>query len=224
MTSAFSFLSNLVGFILRHPGLLLVLLGVAGEVAFDWGEMKGRKTLGKKISAILLIVGLVVEFGEAAKSDTQVVELQKKTEELRKENLQLQSRIQPREITDDQKAVIARLLKDNEKCPVLISTDVADPEERLFARQIRDELKSCGFVVEFKEGLRLPADASGGGAVESGLFFVTSNKNPPDCFKRVVEAFKVARIAPKDVELMIGPGAFVSDNTLTIMVWSKPMQ
>ena len=65
-------MSNCLDFATRHPGILLVLLGVAGEVIFDWNEMKGRLAWAKRFSAFILIVGLILEFYEAAKSDKEV--------------------------------------------------------------------------------------------------------------------------------------------------------
>ncbi len=58
----------------KHVGLFLVLLGVAGEIFFDWPEMKGRRAKAKKVSAILLVVGLVLDFRDAAKSDEALAE------------------------------------------------------------------------------------------------------------------------------------------------------
>jgi hypothetical protein len=67
-----SLLFNCWEFSTRHPGILLVLLGVAGEVVFDWKEMKGKLAWAKKLSALVLIAGLILEFSEAAKSDKDV--------------------------------------------------------------------------------------------------------------------------------------------------------
>lgn len=72
MNLAFSLLSNCWDFATRHPGILLVLLGVAGEIIFDWKDMKGRLAWAKRISALVLIAGLILEFSEAAKSDKDV--------------------------------------------------------------------------------------------------------------------------------------------------------
>ena len=68
-----------LGFLARHPGLLLVLVGVAGEVLFDWPEMKGKRVWGKRLSAIILVLGLVLEFVEAAKSDNEVTATKERT-------------------------------------------------------------------------------------------------------------------------------------------------
>src|SRR5258706_10997202 len=73
MILAATSLSLCFEFIARHPGLLLVLIGVAGEIIFDWKEMgHGRLAYAKRISAILLVVGLMMEFWEAAKSDKEI--------------------------------------------------------------------------------------------------------------------------------------------------------
>src|SRR5579859_1028671 len=72
MIAASSLLSNCWEFSTRHPGILLVLLGVAGEVIFDWKEMKGRMAWAKRLSALVLVAGLILEFSEAAKSDKEV--------------------------------------------------------------------------------------------------------------------------------------------------------
>jgi hypothetical protein len=67
-------------FIGRHPGLLLVLIGVVGEIVCDWKEIGvGRLARAKKISAILLIVGLMMEFWEAAKSDNELAATKERT-------------------------------------------------------------------------------------------------------------------------------------------------
>jgi hypothetical protein len=61
-----------------HPGIVLVLFGVIGEVGCDWKEMGGRLARAKKLSAVLLIIGLVLEFWDAAKSDNEVRALSQK--------------------------------------------------------------------------------------------------------------------------------------------------
>jgi len=86
MIFASSLLSNCWEFSTRHPGISLVLLGVAGEVVFDWKEMKGRLAWAKRLSALVLIAGLILEFSEAAKTDKLVAATQLRVEQLRKEN------------------------------------------------------------------------------------------------------------------------------------------
>ncbi|MCX6981309.1 MAG: hypothetical protein NTV08_11235 [Verrucomicrobia bacterium] len=70
---------SICSFVIRHPGLLLVLLGVSGEVAFDWPETHGPLAWARRLSSAVLVIGLVVEFFEAAKSDKEVASLTLKT-------------------------------------------------------------------------------------------------------------------------------------------------
>jgi hypothetical protein len=74
-----------ISFLAAHPGLFLVLIGVIGEIIFDWPEMKGKRSLGKKLSAIILALGLVCEFVEAVILDNQVAETKHRTALVEKE-------------------------------------------------------------------------------------------------------------------------------------------
>jgi hypothetical protein len=86
-------LQAVVGFVGRHPGILLVLIGVVGEVCFDWKEMKQKREWGKAIFSIILVTGLVMEFWEAAKSDKEVAEAKVHFAELTQTNLVLQKQV-----------------------------------------------------------------------------------------------------------------------------------
>ena len=57
-------------FVCAHPGLLLVLVGVIGESACDWKDL--RRSLPKLLFVLVLVIGLVMEFGEAATSDHDI--------------------------------------------------------------------------------------------------------------------------------------------------------
>jgi hypothetical protein len=93
MILAASSLFACLQFIGRHPGLLLVLIGVAGEIACDWKEMDGRLARAKRISAILLVVGLMMEFWEAAKSDREIAATKERTALVESNNLVLQANV-----------------------------------------------------------------------------------------------------------------------------------
>jgi hypothetical protein len=80
-------------FVTRHPGLVLVLAGVVGEVICDWKEMDGRLARAKRLSAILLVVGLMMEFWEAAKSDLEVARLNQEAAAARLETAELKQQI-----------------------------------------------------------------------------------------------------------------------------------
>ena len=86
--------------IIRHPGLIAVLIGVLGEVVCDWREMHGRPGRIKRFFAGLLVVGLAYEFIEAANADKQVATIEAnnvtlgiKFEELRKANFELEKQL-----------------------------------------------------------------------------------------------------------------------------------
>jgi hypothetical protein len=58
-------------FVKRHPGLVLVFVGVFGETIADWAkETKFTKRL-KNAFAIVLVIGLALEIPEAAHSDKE---------------------------------------------------------------------------------------------------------------------------------------------------------
>jgi hypothetical protein len=175
MTFAASLLSSCWEFATRHPGILLVLFGVAGEVIFDWGEMKGRLACAKRLSALVLIAGLILEFSEAAKSDKDVssaieragIAEQKageaneraanselKVEELRKQNAELAIRLQPRRITQQQKNKFIEILKNDPKCPVKVFVGRRDAETYNYAVQMREMLNSAGFGTGEDENIR----------------------------------------------------------------------
>jgi hypothetical protein len=95
MIIAASLLSVFGEFLTRHPGLLLVLIGVAGEIVCDWKEMGvGRLARAKRISAILLVIGLMMEFWEAAKSDNEIAKTKERTALVESNNLMLQTNVE----------------------------------------------------------------------------------------------------------------------------------
>ena len=180
MILASSVLSVSWEFAKRHPGILLVLIGVAGEVICDWKEMGKRLAWAKRLSAILLIMGLAVEFGEAAKSDNEVadtklhtrlvesnnVALQLTVEELRSKNIALESKLielkstlQPRRITKQQRDRFIELLKTIPKFPVKVFVGREDSETHSYALQIREMLNSAGFGTGEDDKVRKWGDA-----------------------------------------------------------------
>src|ERR1035437_2731673 len=166
MTIASSVLPVCWEFIRRHPGIVLVLMGVVGEVICDWKEMKERLVWAKRLSAIVLIMGLAIEFFEAAKSDNEVANtnlhtgliesnnlvLQVTVEELRSKNIALESKLlelkgalQPRRITREQRGRFIELTKAIPKFPVKVFVGREDSETSNYALQIREMLNSAGF-------------------------------------------------------------------------------
>lgn len=78
--------------------MLLVLIGVAGEIICDWKEMEGRLARAKRISAILLVVGLMMEFWEAAKSDSELADTKERTALVESNNLVLKTNVASLEV------------------------------------------------------------------------------------------------------------------------------
>ena len=166
MIFASSLLFNCWEFASRHPGILLVLLGVAGEVVFDWKEMKGRLAWAKRMSALILIAGLILEFSEAAKSDKDVSAAMKaagqtnerastnelRVAELQSNNIVLETQLEklrhPRIITSEERERIIGFLSDCHnvskiRIEVIIGNN--DRETERFAFQVRKVLDEAGY-------------------------------------------------------------------------------
>ena len=69
---AASFISGLLLFCKNHPGILIVIVGVAGEIICEWDREKGVRGRLIKMFGMFLIMGLIVEIWEAAESDEKV--------------------------------------------------------------------------------------------------------------------------------------------------------
>ena len=67
--------SGLWHFARNHPGILLVLFGVVGEVIFGWREMIGKHAKYEKGSAVMLILGLAIELRETVNADREIANL-----------------------------------------------------------------------------------------------------------------------------------------------------
>ncbi|HEV2454323.1 MAG TPA: hypothetical protein VGY98_08680, partial [Verrucomicrobiae bacterium] len=165
----------------KHPGLIGVLVGVGGEVYFDWKEEKGKNARWKRFFMALLLVSLAYELYEASQNDKEAataikmagqaneraaafdadrVVVEKEAEEIRSTNfvlqakvLELESRLQPRAITSGQASnLVAYLSKAPEKGEVSIFASILDPEAMNFAAQIDHALRRAGFEVHRPAG------------------------------------------------------------------------
>jgi hypothetical protein len=155
-------------FVTRHPGLMLVLIGVAGEVACDWKEMTGRLAWAKKISAMLLVIGLAVEFWESAKLDNEVADTKERTAlvesnnlVLKKQVLELEAKMQPRRITMEKRTNFMTLAQLIPKIPVKIVIGQEGRDTEAFAKDLRETLTMAGFSANEGAGIlgidRLPS-------------------------------------------------------------------
>jgi hypothetical protein len=74
-TTSISFVSGLALFCKNHPGILLVIIGVAGEIVCEWDKEKGTRGRLIRLFGLLLVIGLLLEIWEAVKADEQVAHL-----------------------------------------------------------------------------------------------------------------------------------------------------
>jgi|ERR1035437_808166 hypothetical protein len=209
-------MKTLLFFICSHPGLFLVLIGVVGESVCDWKELK--TSILKIVFVLLLVIGLVAEFWEAAKSDRDVAVLQHQTAVLVASNLELEKQIQPRRIEPEQRAEIIRQLHSwrfiKDKCSVKIRVQPSDVEAKIFAEQIGDMLaEQCGFQTYTDEGF----NASFASAF--GTKFTVHDPPPPGA-REIARALKQLRIEPVTVDMSTNN----EDGVLKIEVFPKALQ
>lgn len=168
-----SLASGIWAFSKRHPGILLVLVGVAGEVFFGWAAPKNRREVLEKFCAVLLVVGLVVEIVEASKEDKQIAtanvlaaqanevagkaneraaEIEKTEAMIEQTNLLLRSNFialkmqnEPRHITPEQLTNFVFLTEKVTKIPITVSIGPNGFDTETFAFQLRQMLSMAGF-------------------------------------------------------------------------------
>jgi hypothetical protein len=144
-----------------HPGLVLVLMGVVGEVIeliadIIWEEQSRKLRLALKTWGLIfwaiVVFGLLWEFREASKSDIEVKQLQSDIETGRSNNLVLQAnvltlqlKLQPRRIMPDQRTNFVFLSHFIPKLPIriLITQEGRDTED--FGVDLRETLTMAGF-------------------------------------------------------------------------------
>ena len=131
-------------FATRHPGLMLVLIGVAGEVACDWKEMTGRLALAKKVSAMLLVIGLAIEFWESAKLDNEVANTAERTAIAVKEASQANARAAK---FDADRVLIEKQAEDIRGTNFVLQAKLLEMQLRFSFRQIshqkQQDLSAC---------------------------------------------------------------------------------
>lgn len=102
----------------------LVALGVYGEIYFGRKSAEAHEILQRQ-------------------SDENIAELNLRTEELRKINLELQKSVRGREITDQQRDRVVDAVK-GKPIPELITFIARDPEARMYGLSIIDLLQEIG--------------------------------------------------------------------------------
>jgi hypothetical protein len=228
MTLFASWWESTGGFIGRHPGLLLVLVGVAGEIFCDWREMTGKLALAKKTSAVLLVAGLLLEFNEAAKSDTEVARLglqtavavAKATEANERtanlENEAAKARLDfeklkesqwPRHFNPEQKREIISLLKQFPPIVVKISFPSSDSECIAYALDIKNTFETAGYTASLE-----PMAMVMGSPLGLNLWVLDPNHPPA-----VTPALQ-GLLLQLNIEAVWGPNGTVHKDELKILV------
>ncbi|HAO78094.1 MAG TPA: hypothetical protein DCQ92_03780 [Verrucomicrobia subdivision 3 bacterium] len=145
---------------------MIVILGVLGEFVAEFTKFLNGKTAKKKfekLSVLVLIFGLAIELlahsttshisgiitaqlnEEAGKARKAAGDATERAEELRKKNIELETKLQPRRITTKQKEAFANYLKDFPKSPVKVFVGIKDSETKTYASQIRALLDEAGY-------------------------------------------------------------------------------
>jgi hypothetical protein len=181
---------------------VFVAIGVTGESIVGCGLWRRHRDL-KRVQ-------------ELADSETENkrLELEKQIEELRKTNLVLYSKIQPRRLNADTQQQIISCLADKPKGKVLVLAGWVDDESKNFANDISKVLKNSGFTVEgYSQPNSIIFSVS-----NPGLSICVKNANTApihaqsifDCFNKHGLDMQVAQpgnvtLNDGDVLLMIGP-------------------
>jgi hypothetical protein len=94
--------------------------------------------------------------GKAAEARKEAEALRLRVEQEKVERLRLEERVQPRQISGQQKALISQALKTSPKGRVYINPDWMDPEAKMYADQIADVLEPLGYILERLTGDSAP--------------------------------------------------------------------
>jgi hypothetical protein len=155
-------------------GLGIVIAGLA----IEWFGTNGANRIQSNENA------------ELASSNTN---LMLRIEELRSKNLALEKELQPRTITDEQRAIFKSLLSDpnliKSNCTVFIKVDQNNIEGRVFTGQIKAILTECGFSVNIIAPIMLSSSEPQN--VDFGLRFFTHFPVSDEATK-LLDAFRKA--------------------------------
>jgi hypothetical protein len=192
----------------EHPGILIVVVAVAGEVICDWNRKKSLKERLKKFFGIMLVSGLLLEIAEAVKSDKKAADAyldakqaerdagqaNERAANIESNNLVLQAKLQPRTITVKQREDFINILKNSPKGQIRIGIRHPDKEVSDFTDQVCDMLTNAGFqiqsVMNYPNNLSKP---KGGDTIG---FFVTSISDMPPYAKPLILAFNAIGYSP----------------------------
>jgi hypothetical protein len=157
-------------------GTLIILAGIALEIwmFFALDPHDPRERAGALIANCLIAVGLIMEYvairltivasGEAkAESDQKISEanartatVSAETEQLRRDNLELEAQIQPRRLTPKQRSSIAAALKPFVGRRVVVASYTLDVDGGMLAKQIIETLVAAGLSVTDNTASSMP--------------------------------------------------------------------
>jgi hypothetical protein len=217
----------------KHPGTIIVTVGVAGEVLIEWfGIPKDEKIakLWKRMFAIMLIYGLILEIPDSAKSWQLASESSERAANTESNNLVLRSQVaeleaavQWRTITPIQETNLVNLLspfvRNNRLTGTVVSvmSEEGNPEAIQFARRLGDVLTKCGFNVG-------PMEVFAGGVPgpDAGLLFVVKNiHRTPSRALEIAAGLTNEKIVPSS-EIQFCGLTGLSEDDLRIEVLAKP--
>ncbi len=146
----------------KHPGIILVVIGVAGEILAAWKKPQTTREALEKFFGIMLIAGLVLEIWEATKEDRQVAGLELRTVNvettnallwqtnltLRAEVATLEIKAQDRTITTEQREKVINYLKNAPKGPVMIGARAASRETDQYFSKVANLIRDSGFTIQ----------------------------------------------------------------------------
>jgi hypothetical protein len=142
-------------FVVRHPGAVLVLLGVAGEGVEIFCKILNRPRSEKftrildiigGASWIVVVVGLMIEMNEDARLDNEFSATESKVEKLRNANDELEAREHPRVITTEQRTKFLSIVDKWPKSPVKIFVGILPNSEVYnYANHILSLLVEAGY-------------------------------------------------------------------------------
>jgi hypothetical protein len=124
------FNSKFRGFSSRHPGVILVLFGVASEIIIDLRKVKTSRGFCKLLCEVALVAGLFLEISDAVNTDDKIAGLE--------------SKLKHRRITAAQMRDFKLLTEHIEKTPIKIISAPAG-EAVTYAHDIREMLTYAGF-------------------------------------------------------------------------------
>lgn len=203
-------------FVKHHPGAIMVVIGVSGEVTLEWKHTEKRLL---RAFMALVVIGLGIELGETAEEDRETetirstnLVLKSNIEKLRSANLELLAKMQWRTIEPDKRKAIVASLRNAPKGQVDLVGHQADLEAMVFLQHIGGTLAEADFPLATNTWM-----AGGGGA--TGVIFIWRRNPAPPHADAIFRAYTNAGMPPP---LLMTNDALIPDDRLRIWVGTKP--